>query len=259
MSATFPPPSAPPTPPTPPTTPASTPPTFVPSAPRQRRSAGRRVAIWLGSAIALFGALLTLTGGAIFAVFGSDGVLATDRHELSTPTSALVSETASIDDTAVVNDVLGDTRITIDAQADGGRPVFVGVGRTADVDRYLAGAATDVVTDFDAGPFDSDFGIQRDRHAGSATPAAPGEQSFWVARSTSQDSAEIDWKVRDGDYRVVVMNADGSRGVATQTKFGVDVPFIPGVGIGILIAGLLLTAAGITSIALGARRPRAEA
>jgi hypothetical protein len=254
MSATFPPPAAPPTPPTPA---ASAPPTFVPSAPPPRRSAGRRAAIWLGGTVALFGALLALAGGAIFAVFGSDGVLSTDRHELSTPTSALVSETASIDDTAVVSDVLGDTRIKIDAQADGGRPVFVGVGRTADVDRYLTGAATDEVTDFDAGPFDSDFSIERDRQPGSAIPASPGKQSFWVARSTSRDSAAIDWKVRDGDYRVVVMNADGSRGVATQTKFGVDVPFIPGVGIGILIGGLLLTAAGITSIALGARRPTA--
>src|SRR3954451_20068115 len=170
MSATFPPPAAPPTPPTPP---ASTPATFVPSAPRPRRSAGRRVAIWLGGAVALFGALLALAGGAIFAVFGSDGVLSTDRHELSTPTSALVSETASIDDTAGVTDVLGDTRIQISAEADGGRPIFVGVGRSADVDRYLAGAATDEVTDFNAGPFDSDFRIERDRHAGRTIPAAP--------------------------------------------------------------------------------------
>src|SRR3954452_14518195 len=253
MSATFPPPVSPPTPPTPPT---STPPTFVPAAPRPGRSAGRRVAIWLGGAVALFGALLALAGGAVFAVFGSDGVVSTDRHDLSTPTSALISETASINDTAGVGDVLGDTRIQISAEADGGRPVFVGVGRTADVDRYLAGAATDEVTDFDAGPFDSDFSIERDRHAGDATPAAPGEQAFWVARSSGQDTAAVNWKVRDGDYRVVVMNADGRRGVATQGTLGVKIPFLPGVGVGMLVAGLLLTAGGITSLVLGARRPR---
>ena len=243
MSTTLPPPAAP-----------STPPAADPSAPRPRRSTGRRVAIWLGGAVAVSGALLALAGGAVFAAFGSDGVLSTDRQALSTPTSALVSATASINDTAVVSDVVGDTRIKISADADGGRPVFVGVGRSADVDRYLAGAATDEIIDVDAGPFQSDFSLTRERHAGSAVPAAPGTQSFWVARSTGRDAA-VDWKVRDGDYRVVVMNADGSRGVATHTTLGVDVPFMPGVGIGILVAGLLLAGAGITTIALGARRP----
>jgi hypothetical protein len=244
MSATTPPPAAPPTPPP-----------FQPSP--SHRSGGRRAAIWLGGTVAVLGALLALAGGAIFAAFGSDGVLSTDRHDFSTTTSALVSGTASIDDTADVADALGDTRIDIDARADGNRPVFVGIGRTADVDRYLAGAAVDEVTDFDAGPFDSDFSIERDRHAGTAIPAAPGEQSFWVAHSTGRDTAAVDWKVRDGDYRVVVMNADGSRGVATQAKFGVDVPYIPGIGIGILVGGVLLAAVGATSMALAARRPAA--
>jgi hypothetical protein len=237
------------------TTAPPTPPPFEPSPPHG--SGGRRAAIWLGGTVAVIGALLALAGGAIFAAFGSDGVLSTGRHDFSTPTSALVSETASIDDTADLPDALGDTRVRVDARADGNRPVFVGIGRTADVDRYLAGAAVDEVTDFDAGPFESNFSIDRDRHAGTATPAAPGAQSFWVARSAGRDTAAVDWKVRDGDYRVVVMNADGSRGVATQAKFGVDVPYLPGIGIGILIGGVLLAAVGVTSMALGARRPTA--
>ena len=53
------------------------------------------------------------------------------------------------------------------------------------------------------------------------------------------------------------MNADGSRGVATQSTLGVDVPYAPGVGIGILVGGLILIAGGIAAVTLGARRPRA--
>ena len=234
--------------------PPPAPPASVPSTPRPRRSGGRRVAIWLGAAVAVFGAVLAIAGGGLLALFGPDGEASTGRHDLSTATSALVSGTASIDTGGFVDD-LGSARITIDARAEGGRPVFVGVGPAADVDRYLTGAATDEVTDFDAGPFESSFSIERERHAGSAIPPAPGRQSFWVAHSTGRDRAAVDWKVRDGDYRVVVMNADGSRGVATRTEFGMDVPYIPGVGLGLLVAGLIIGAGGIACIAAGARRP----
>jgi hypothetical protein len=250
MTTTATPPPAPPAPPSPP------PRASVSPAPRPRRSGGRRAAIGLGGAFALAGTLLAIAGGGIFAVFGFDGVASTGRDDLSTPTSALVSGTASISTAGAIDD-LGAARIRISAQADGGRPVFVGVGRAADVSRYLAGAATDEVTSFDASPFRSSFGIQRDRHAGSAVPTPPGRQSFWIARSSGQDAAAVAWKVRDGDYRLVVMNADGSRGVATQSTFGVDVPYLPWVAIGILVAGLVLTAGGAASVTAGARAPRA--
>jgi hypothetical protein len=250
MTTTATPPSAPPAPPSPP------PPALDSPAPRPGRSGGRRAAIWLGAAVALSGTLLAIAGGGIFAVVGFDGVASTGRDGLSTPTSALVSGTASIDTAGFVDD-LGAARIKISARADGGRPVFVGVARAADVKRYLAGAATDEVTGFDASPFRSSFSTQRDRRVGNAVPTPPGRQSFWIARSSGGDSAAVTWKVRDGDYRVVVMNADGSRGVATRSKFGVDVPYLPWVGIGILVAGLVLTASGIATVTAGGRRPRA--
>jgi hypothetical protein len=232
------------------TSPTSTSAPMAPPPPR--RSAGQHLAVWLGALAALLGSLLALTGGAIFGLFGTDGLASTERHDLSTPTSALVSGTASFDTTGFVDD-LDSARIRISARADGGRPVFVGIGPAAEVDRYLAGAPVDEVRDFDAGPFES-FSLQRERRAGSATPAAPQAQDFWVARSQGEDTAAIDWEVRDGEFRVVVMNADGSRGVATQTHFGVDVPYIAGVGIGMLVAGLLIAAGGIAAITAGARR-----
>ncbi len=234
------------------TTPATAP-TFVQPARQPRRSAGRRVAIAFGSLAALLGLLLAISGGALLAVFGSDGVASTDRHVLSTPTSALVSGPASIDTDGVVDD-LADTRVRVAARADGGRPVFVGDGRAADVERYLAATAYDEVTDFDAGAFSSSFGVERARHAGGAVPEAPGAQPFWVARSTGRDAAAVDWKVRDGDYRVVVMNADGSRGVETRTALGIQLPWMTGVAVGVLVAGLLIAAAGLVAIVAGARR-----
>src|SRR5690349_875118 len=123
MTPTAAPPSAPPASPTPATS--------LPASPPRRRS-GRRAATWLGAGVALFGATLAIVGGGLFALFGSDGVASSDRQDLSTPTSALVSGTASVDTAGFVDD-LGSARIKISARAAGGRPVFVGVGRAHDV------------------------------------------------------------------------------------------------------------------------------
>lgn len=221
----------------------------TPAPAKPKRSTGQIVAMWIGGFVALIGVLIAIGGGAAWAVFGSDGVLSTGRGALTTPTTALMSGTATINDTAGASDVLGDTSVQISAQADTARPVFVGIGPAAAVQNYLAGAPADQITDVDVNPFT----VTRNRLAGSRTPAAPVTQRFWVARGTGR-TADVNWKVRDGDYRVVIMNADGRRGVATQTRIGVHVPYLPGVAIGILAGGLLIAAAGVATIVVAGRR-----
>lgn len=220
-----------------------------PTATARERPRRSRLAIWLGAIAAVIGLLLAVAGAAILIVGGSDGRLTTDRSGLDTPTSALVSQTASIDDTAGAADVLGDVRIRISAEAAGGRPLFVGIGRSRDVDRYLAGVPADEITDFDVDP----LRVERSRRAGTRTPAPPARQAFWAARGTGR-SADLEWKLRDGDFRAVVMNADAGRGVDTRAKFGVEVPALPWIGLGLLVAGLVLLAGGVVAVVLGARR-----
>jgi hypothetical protein len=77
-----------------------------------------------------------------------------------------------------------------------------------------------------------------------------------VAQGTGRDAAKLSWKVRDGDYRLVLMNADGSRGVHTHGRVGLTVPHLPAVAWTLVGGGLLLLAGGITAIVLGARTPR---
>jgi hypothetical protein len=62
--------------------------------------------------------------------------------------------------------------------------------------------------------------------------------------------------VESGNWSAVVMNADGSPGVAAQTTVGAEVPSLKWIAIGTLIAGVLFAVGGGLLLWVGARRPR---
>ena len=206
----------------------------------EHRRKSRAVPITIGTALATFGSVLALAGGGVLAVAGDDGTVGSGDHDVSTPTGAIVSDNADLDGVSDLASAFGDPKFGISATAkDGGPAKFVGIGPAADVDRYLAGVEVDRVPDIEIAPFKLD----KHRRAGHRTPAAPTAQTFWVAQD-SGTHADVDWKVRDGDYKVVVMNADGSRGVDSVGHFEAGAPYLSSVALSALLAGLMALGAG---------------
>ena len=210
-----------------------------------------------GGALAVIGSLLALGGGGLLAAFGTDGSLASGPHLLSTPTSAIVSPVASIKHTSGVASVIGQPTLRLSASpVQGTAGVFVGVGRAADVDRYLAGVATEQVTDLNVDPY-SITGI---RHGGRLNAPPPSAQRFWVAQASStRTAAEINWKIRDGQYRVVVMNANGRGGFASTSAVGITIPNIAIYAIAGLVLGLLMAGGGTALLIRATGQPRNSA
>lgn len=202
-----------------------------------------------GGIVATVGAVLALGAGGVLALGGSDGSFSSGHRDISTKTAALVSEPAKLNGTKNLTDALGQPRVRI--SADSVRPernVFVGIGPKAQVDRYLAGAPVDTVRDFSIEPWT----LGKTAGGGTVRPKPPGTQSFWVAKSTGSTAA-IDWKVRDGSWRVVVMNADGSRGVATMSEFEVTIPHLATLAVIALITGIVVLAGGVALLAVPSR------
>jgi hypothetical protein len=137
--------------------------------------------------------------------------------------------------------------VTADNEAEG--PIFIGIGRADEVDRYLAGVPTDRVTDLELSPFELDSV----RHDGSGIPGARAEQNIWVASSTSSD-AELSWEIRDGHYEVVMMNADGSTNVQAQTRFGVSLPDSTALWSLVIGAGVVIRVIGGVVVVAASRR-----
>jgi hypothetical protein len=59
--------------------------------------------------------------------------------------------------------------------------------------------------------------------------------------------------VRDGDYRLVLMNADGSRGVRADGDVGVTLPHVSRVAWLLVGGGALLLLGGVATVVIAAR------
>ena len=210
--------------------------------------------IVVGAVVLAFSAVVVVAGVVLAALFGSGNALATGPEPVTTSSRALVSKVAEINGLTTVPRGLGQARIEVDATVRAGDAgAFVGVGRADDVDRYLAGADVDLVTDFGVSP----FRLSTQHQPGTAVLPPPGDQGFWVARAEARSgTARLSWPVQDGDYRVVLMNADGSPGVDVDGRFAVVLPSAFGISMTVLATGLGLALLGGLALTLGLIAPR---
>ncbi len=219
------------------------------AAPARRRGA-RVVLIVLGSILAIFAFGFLAGGCALVAVDqiqrDDDGFLMSPSEEFSSPAYAIVSESADIDTGGaewVLDSFLGTVRI----RSESDRPVFIGIAPEAQAAAYLRGIDRDVVTDLDRKP-------HYDRLSGGTPSGPPGEQTFWVASASGSGEQTLDWEPEDGDWRFVLMNVDGSRGVSSDLSIGAELDSVLWIGIGLLLAGILLAALAALAITAGVRR-----
>jgi hypothetical protein len=234
----------------------------APAAPQRPPQAASRPAGWSGGRIAavVIGALLVLLALVLLGAGGTGlwadltqrdaGYVTTDVHEFSTSGSAVATEPTHLGSPGVgwlySPGLLGKVRIRV-TPVSAGPALFVGIGRSSDVDRYLAGVNHTVISDF--------FGSKVETVDGGAPRSAPGTQRFWVAASSGPGARTLGWDPHGGSWTVVVMNADARPGIGVQADLGARMPAVLWIAIGFLIAGAVFLAGGGLLIA-GATRGR---
>ena len=90
------------------------------------------------------------------------------------------------------------------------------------------------------------------RRAGETEPTPPRNESFWVAQATTADADQLEWEVESGDWTVVLMNVDASRGVdldATRHQGRLLLP----AAIALVVGGLVALGGGTWLIIAGSR------
>lgn len=218
-------------------------------------TAGRVTALVLGIllllasfGIGVFGAALAVADNGLR---DDDGFLMSADETFSTASYAMISENVEIhaDGGAeyLPSRLLGDAKVT--AAPNGDVAVFVGVAPTADVEAYLEGVGHSTFVGFDQ------TDPQYTTNDGGAPATPPTESDIWVSESSGSGTQSVEWELESGDWTVVVMNADGSRGVSADLAVGATVP-----ALGWVVA-LTLSMAAVTFIVaviltvVGLRRP----
>jgi uncharacterized membrane protein len=219
--------------------------------------AGKVVAIIAGVLIVLIGLGLLLPGAVLLGVYGtqrdSAGFFETSSRALSSSGCALVTPDVDVN----MGPLLGGwaptghrAALRIVVTSSTGTPAFVGIGPSDKVAQYLAGVDYDEVSNFGWAWKDVEY-----RHVdGTAAPALPSSQDFWVAEQEGAGTLTLEWDIQDGHWTAVVMNADAAAPVSASVSLGARFDILLPIGIGMTVAGVFLLAIGIVLIVLGARR-----
>jgi hypothetical protein len=217
---------------------------------------GRIVLAVLGALCILASLGLGLAGVAVAVPYAvqrdADGYVTSDAVRLETTTYAVTSDEIDLVGAQAERRPselgLGDlatVRLRVATRAD--KPVFVGIGREDDVQRYLRDVARAEIADIRVDPFAVAY-----RYQGSGAPSGPpGAQSFWTARVSGSGPQVLDWEPERGRWIVVVMNADGSAGVDVTASAGIKADWLVPLGIGLIVAALVLLFAGTALLVLG--------
>lgn len=178
----------------------------------------------------------------------SSGYLMTSTTRYSTSTYALVSASyrgGTSGDVFVNRDLMGTVKVRVSST----RPVFIGIGPESSVNAYLAGVAHargDSLTTPSA-----DFRV----YPGGAPTSPPSAPLFWRASTTGSGTQTLTWKPQPGNWRIVLMNADGSPNVSSDVSIGARFPHLLAIAIAAAGVGLVLLVISGGAIYL-AVRPR---
>ena len=202
-----------------------------------------------------FGAL-ALGGVLLWADSKKDdqGYISTHTQRFASKTSAIATENIDLDHAGpgwlTSHDHYGNIRLEVAPR--NGKPVFVGIARTKDVSSYLRHTSHATLTDVDFDP----FGATYRNEPGADKPAAPAGKRIWAASAHGTGPQTVTWDVKHGDWSIVVMNADGSRGVDTGISAGADFPILAALAWGSVGGGLVLLGVAALLIVAGTTAQR---
>jgi hypothetical protein len=124
--------------------------------------------------------------------------------------------------------------------------VFVGIAPTDDVTGFLDGAGYATIEHLETADLTT--------HEGPELTTPPSEESIWAASTEGSGEQTLLWDTRDGDWSIVLMNADAGAGVAVTGDVSARFPLLPWLAGGFLLAGAALAVLGGWLLVLGIRR-----
>ena len=221
------------------------------ASPSSAPTGGRLALVIIGALIAVFAVAILCGAIALHWVNGKrdgDGYFTTGPAHLASDGYAVTSDVDVHRGLISVIGKDGFSRVRIQVRSNRRATPFIGVALAHDVHDYLDNTAHTDLTDFNLAPFRPQYRTI----GGDEPPADPATQEIWTAQGTTT----LNWNVESGGWTLVLMNADGSRGVDATVTAGAQIPIIGQAAWIVTAVGLTILAFGGLLIALGVRRRR---
>jgi len=221
-------------------------------------NAGKVIALIFGSLFLLVGVVLLIGGGTLV---GVDRAFTDADGFLTAPSAVLERDSHAIVGQIYLEDEWiwwwrDPARAQVRMEGDGS--IFLGIGPRDEVEAFLAETSYSEIRDVEFAEYRRRgvWATEYFDHVGDAAPEAPSSQAFWVSTADGEGTQTLRWPIEPGDWTLVVMNGDGSRGIDVEGSFGVEAPWLLGLGIGLLAAGLILLGVGLILVLFVARSSR---
>jgi hypothetical protein len=233
-------------------------------------SAGRIVLVIIGAIILLPSFGLVVGGFSLRAiqetVTDTEGFIMSDVKQVDTNTYALVVENIDVNiaepespfgkevTRALGRDLADFARFKVNAVSNNGKPVFVGIASYTEVSQYIGAVDFDraVVGEWNYDPWSQSFpNFALVYHPGTAPTTVPTLHSFWSAQATGT-SATMTWGLAPGNYWLIIMNEDASKGVNVDLQMGAKITILNTISNIMLSVGVVLGIIGVIMIYYGA-------
>jgi hypothetical protein len=209
--------------------------------------------------LASIAALLLLIGAALVVIHVTQrddhGYYTSSEFQLAAPGHAITSEQLDLAGGAKSNLAKDATELSgslrVEAASADGKPIFVGIARQSDADRYLGAVARDEVVDA------AGAASRTVTRLGGAPAGAPADQHIWQTSASGTGTRTMTWKIRPGRWTVAVMNADASRSVHANIRIGLKTTLFLWIGLALLAAALLV--GGAATLRAGTRQAKNKA
>jgi hypothetical protein len=213
-------------------------------------SAARVASMLVGAALALCSLALIATGGYLLSAANADGGWLDLGHaNFATDGYAVTTEPVDWSQQAYVLGNVDRVRIRV-TPTDANRPMFVGMARTDEVERYLHNVQH--VTAHAA----ANYHVTYTTYQGQAPLTPPAHAVPWTAQATGTGAQTLEFVAQQqpGDQVVVVMNADGSGTVSGSAASMVTQPSLTWIGSSLLSGGIIIGVGAVLLVIRGARR-----
>lgn len=199
----------------------------------------------IGVVLLILGLVGIGAAGLAFTTLDARGGYSARIADAQTSTAAVYASSFGVDLGGIPESAVD---VTVSATSRNGKPLFLGVAKPDQVQPFLAGVPYEAVVRIEG----QTLVVQP--VPGTKTAAqAPGTQNFWL-QSASGDSPELKWAGSQPGQVLIIMNADGSAGIAADIFGGVRIGQATLWIAGAAIVGLVVLMVGVILLYRGLRR-----